>query len=526
VGFIPPGKSIYPHNQAKSGKPAVGRFDPHNLTVIATLILYLLLATGSVFTRLPRVDEALFASPAVNLVSQGYMGTTVIETIGTRWQGLDRHTYWTVPLHFLAQAGWYELFGFSLYSMRALSEVWGLVALAGLYLIARVLSANRDAAALATALIAVDSSFIPIASSGRMDMMNAALGMSGLAAYLCLRQNHLRAAVLSAHSLVCASGLTHPNGILYLASLVSLMVYFDRRRLSLRDWTSAALPYALGVSAWGLYIRQDPSLFFALFTANMQNGTRLSYLKAPWAGLWTEVVDRYLAHFGLARESNGLSRLKLLIPLAQAVGVAGLLSSRHMRSRPGCRAVLLVSAVHFGLLALYDGQKLPYYLVHTVPLLDMVLAIWIASSWSSQSIRRPLLALLLTALFGVQILTSVQRISHNPYRTSYLPAVAFLKKNAGDKELIMGSAALDFEMGFNRNVLDDPRLGYYSGKTPQFIVVGDTDFGEYFRDFELQEPAVYTFIVSRLCNDYRPVYDHAGQKIYVRRSVVSPGLGR
>ena len=142
----------------------------HTLLIIGALILYLLLTTGSVFTRLPWVDEALFASPAYNLVSHGYMGTTVMETIGTRWQGIDRYTYWMVPLHFLAQAGWYELFGFSLFSMRALSEVWGLVALAALYAIALLLSGNRDVAALAAALIALDSSFIAAGSSGRMDM--------------------------------------------------------------------------------------------------------------------------------------------------------------------------------------------------------------------------------------------------------------------------------------------------------------------------------------------------------------------
>ena len=489
----------------------------HTLLIIGALILYLLLTTGSVFTRLPWVDEALFASPAYNLVSHGYMGTTVMETIGTRWQGIDRYTYWMVPLHFLAQAGWYELFGFSLFSMRALSEVWGLVALAALYAIALLLSGNRDVAALAAALIALDSSFIAAGSSGRMDMMNAALGMSGLAAYLYLRESHLHAAVLAGHGLVCASGLTHPNGILYFASLVLLMFYFDRRRLSFRDLTLATAPYALGALAWGLYIWQDPPLFLALFTANMQNGTRLSYLKAPWVGLWSEIAHRYLGYFGLAPESKGLSRLKLVIPVVHGEGLAGLLSSKSLRSRAGYGALLLVAAVHFIILAVYDGQKLPYYLIHTVPLLDMFLAIWIVSSWGKHSTWRPILAVLLAAFLGAQLLTSVQRIRQNPYHMSYLPAVTFLRKNAGNNTLIMGTAALDFAMGFNRNVLDDPRLGYHSGKTPDFIVVGDVDFSEYFRGFESEEPAVYRYVKARLWNEYRPVYDHAGEKIYVRR---------
>src|SRR5437868_12123375 len=112
----------------------------------AAVIGYLLLTAASIRTKLPWVDEALFASPAHNLIANGYMGTSVMETAGTRWQGIDRRTYWTVPLHFLAEAGWYEIFGFGLFAMRALSEAWGLVVLVALYITAlRVWSAPRVA---------------------------------------------------------------------------------------------------------------------------------------------------------------------------------------------------------------------------------------------------------------------------------------------------------------------------------------------------------------------------------------------
>jgi len=407
---------------------------------------YLLLATGSILTRLPWVDEALFASPAVNLVSRGYMGTTAMETAGTPWQGIERHTYWTGPLHPLAQAGWYELFGFGLFSMRALSAVWGLVALAALYLVALRMSEDRAVAALAAALIALDCSFIATASSGRMDMMNAALGMAGLADYLCWRERHLPVAVLAGHSLVCASGLTHPNGILYLASLLFLMIYFDRGRFSWRSWALAAVPYGVGALGWGLYIREDPASFLAQFTGNMRNGGRLSYLRAPWAGVWNDLVVRYLGYFGLSPGANALSRVKLVIPLVHAAGLAGLLSMAALRRQAGYRALLGVAALHFGMLSVYDGQKLPYYLIHTVTLLDAILAVWIVRAWTKNSIPRLWLGGLLAAFLGVQILTSVQRIKQNPYRTSYLPAVSFLQKNAGQPSLIMGSASLDFAL--------------------------------------------------------------------------------
>src|SRR5207302_3697462 len=124
-------------------------------------------------------------------ITKGYMGTSAIETAGTPWKGIDRYTFWTVPLHIVTQAGWYEIFGFGLFQLRALSLVWGAVALAAYYFAVGALSADRRIAAVAVALIALDTSFIATASSGRMDMMNAALGVSGLAAYLLLRERNL-----------------------------------------------------------------------------------------------------------------------------------------------------------------------------------------------------------------------------------------------------------------------------------------------------------------------------------------------
>lgn len=487
------------------------------LILVVAVISYLILTTGSIFTKLPWVDEALFASPALNLVSNGHMGTSVMEMAGTKWKGIDQRTYWTVPLHFLAQAGWYEMFGFGLFSMRALSEMWGLITLAALYLIVLRLSVHKGLAALATVFIALDCSFIATASSGRMDMMNAALGMAGLATYLHLRERRLGMAVLAGHSLVCASGLTHPNGILYFASLLFLMLYLDRARISWRDWGLAAIPYAIGALGWGLYIRQDPPLFLVQFTGNMQNGTRLNYLSAPWAGIWNEFTHRYLGYFGLAPETSGLSRLKLVIPLAHAAGIIGLLSIKSVRTQAGSRVLLLVTALHFAMLSVYDGQKLSYYLIHTVPLLDAILAVWIGNCWIKRSMPRPLLGALVAVFLGIQVLTSIQRIIQNPYRNRYLPAIAYLRSHAGNNTLIMGSAALDFGLGFTGRVLDDPRLGYYSGKTPDLIVVGAVDYAEYFRSYESEEPQVYRHIIERLEKEYRVVYNQAGHIIYARR---------
>ncbi|HVG22106.1 MAG TPA: hypothetical protein VNI02_23930, partial [Blastocatellia bacterium] len=141
--------------------------------------LYAALTIGISLTKPPEIDEGWFASPALNLITRGSMGTTVLEPSGTltsKLTGINQHTYWVMPLHLLAQAGWYEVFGFSLFSMRTLSIAWGLVALASWFLIMRALSGSLKLSMMAAAFIALDYVFIMHASLGRMDMMCAALG--------------------------------------------------------------------------------------------------------------------------------------------------------------------------------------------------------------------------------------------------------------------------------------------------------------------------------------------------------------
>ncbi len=124
------------------------------------LVVYLFLSIGTSITKRPWSDEGWFANAAFNLMTKGFMGTTVLETKGTPLQGMEQHTYWVMPLHLLMQAGWYKLFGFGLLQMRGLSVAWGIVALLAWFVIATHLLEDVRAATLAFALIAFDYVFI------------------------------------------------------------------------------------------------------------------------------------------------------------------------------------------------------------------------------------------------------------------------------------------------------------------------------------------------------------------------------
>lgn len=491
--------------------------------VCAAVVAYLVLAFGSALTKSPEVDEGFFANPAFNLVTRGWMGTTVLETAGSGLKGIREHTYWVQPLHLLFQAGWYELFGFSLASLRAVSILWGLVALAAWFLIMKQLSGERALGFLTAGLLAVDYTFVAVGSLGRMDMMCAALGFAALAAYLALRERNLGAAVFTSHALVMLSGLTHPNGIIHLAGLVLVTLYFDRRRLRLAHIGLAAVPYLLGAVGWGLYIMQDPSSFIAQFSTNAKDGGRLVAFKTPWVGIINEFVNRYPHAFGLGENSPGHAGpiyLKSLLLVPYVVALVWAFVSRGVRGHTGYRVLLLLVVLYFLILSFIDGQKETPYLIHIFPLYVALLALFLRRLWERPGVTRQLLAVCVAGFVLLEAGGMLMRIRQRTYQRLYQPTIAYLERNSDRTTEIIGSSALGFGLNFPENLTDDIRLGYASGRRPRFIVVTSEYERSYGENLDRQ-PDLKRHIHALLDEEYARVYENDGYKIYERRETLS-----
>src|SRR6266576_850774 len=70
---------------------------------IGIALLYLVQTIACGRTLLPWSDEAWFASPALNLITKGNFGTSVLDTTAV-WRTnnltrIDQHTYWITPLY-------------------------------------------------------------------------------------------------------------------------------------------------------------------------------------------------------------------------------------------------------------------------------------------------------------------------------------------------------------------------------------------------------------------------------------------
>lgn len=492
--------------------------------ILSCAFVYASLAFANAFTKSPEIDEGFFASPAFNLLTKGSMGTTILETSGSaKLAGsalvrLETHTYWIMPLHPLAQAGWYKIFGFGYLSMRGLSITFGLVALAAWFLIVRVLSGSREIALMTFALLSIDYTFVINAASGRMDMMSAAFGFSAYAAYLMLRARHLSLAVILSQSFIVLSGLTHPNGILHFCGLLFLSIYLDRKRISWRQMALAITPYAIGFVGWGLYIAQDPGAFLAQFGMNSTDGGRLSGLKAPWIGVLREFTVRYPHAFGLTSHSAGHFGpiyLKALILITYLVAFVLSILIPTIRKHVGYRALLIIVGIYFIILSLIDGQKETPYLIHLFPFYVALLAVVLHHFWINRIVSHRLLVGAMCALVVLQVAGLLYRAKQDTYHRLYLPTIRYLVSNSGPAAKITGTSSLGFGLGFDERLKDDILLGYESGKRPDFIVVGE----EYEQSFEvdrIRKPEVYRYVLDLLGHQYEKVYENNGYKVYKR----------
>ncbi len=490
------------------------------LIAVGIACVYIALAALAAATLRPRADEGFFASPALNLVQTGSMGTPVIEGGHAFMKDIHKYTYWITPLHFVVQAAWYAVFGFSLFSMRALSILWALIAIAAWYLMLRRISGSASIALFGAALIGLDYNFIIGGSSGRMDMMAASLGFCAFAAYGLLRERNFGAAMLVSNALVCAAGLTHPvAGYLYFCGIVFVILYYDARRIRPTHVALAALPYLIGAAGWGAYILKDPSAFQSQFTNNATMHGRLTGLSAPWMGFIREIKGRYLMTFGLGYHSfghDGPVYLKIFILLAFMIGLAGAVLTPEIRRNKGYRGLMLLAALFFVLLSVFDGQKAYYYLVHIFPFYAALTAVWIAHVWNRRAALRPILALSVAGVLTLQLGAVIYHATRYTYARTYEPAIEFLKAAVPPGRTIMGSASLGFGLDFSRNLVDDVRLGCLTARKPDFIVVNE-EYRMVFRDYSIHEPELFEFIRARLTREYDRVFDQAGVQVYERR---------
>jgi 4-amino-4-deoxy-L-arabinose transferase-like glycosyltransferase len=482
------------------------------------VLVYLALGLTNVLTRAPWCDEAWFGNPAYNLAYKGFMGTTVLDPASSTWKsvkltGIDRHTYWVMPLNLLMNAAGFRVFGFSIYSMRLLSLFWGLIALSAWGVILWKLTGQLLLTLGSLGLISVDYHFLMQASDGRMDMMTVALGWSGVAAYLLLRDRSFRLAVAVSQSLTAMAVFTHPNGVMLILILAATTLYFDRKKVRPGTVVLAAFPYLAIGAGWALYIAQSPADFLAQFLGNA--GGRGPTITTPLAALQLEISHRYMDSFGLAAWSSPSGRLNAIPLLLFLAGAATCLLVREIRRNHGYRLLLIWTLIVVVFLTELEGLKTPFYLIYLTPLYSILLAVAVRWIWLQRPRWRWAVTATMLLFLALQAMRTPTGAWRNRRQLTYDPVVRYLREQFDRNRLMMGGGGLIFGLGPDWNLLDDSRLGYNSGKRAEVVVI-DPTWDDTILMMQTSSPQVHTFVSHLLDTEYREVYNRGGYRVLVR----------
>jgi len=468
-------------------------------------------------TRKPWNDEAMSADAAYHLSTRGDTGVNFFDEKAPYFPGITRHTYYIFPFQLGVLAVWYKVAGFSLLSTRVLSILWTLVMLGALYGLLKILSRDRLIAGTAAVLVALDYQVMLGAAFGRYDTLVAALGFSAYTIYLALRERHFRLALLFGNCCLVMAGTTHPNGLLFFIGFWFTVFWFDRKRLRWSEAALAAAPYIVGGTIWAIFIFQDFPAFRGQLLMNSEGRVGLLH---PWATLLRELQIRYVTAFGLGAHSAGhqspLVRLKAVSLVMYLIGIVGCLSWGKIRRHAGFRVLLILTAIHWFYLTFYENMKFSYYLVFLLPLYWSLAAVFVVSLWRALPRAGWVVACALALASLIQVGGIGARIRLDDYANSYLPAVEFLRQHAGPNQQVNAACSFGFGYGFDRNLMDDPTLGYYSGRKPDYIVAEEIYDGWW----ESVEPEIGQYCKKMLA-EYDLIYDQAFYRVYRRRNLAN-----
>lgn len=487
---------------------------------IGIALIFAVITIAIALTRSPWWDEGQLADPAHTLAQFGYLGSKIMSGKGhpivREFVAYDRYTFWTLPLYLVVLAGWIKLVGFSFVKLRMLSVLFGSGLVYAGSSLTRRLTGSHLSGVLAALFLATDYTVLLSAATVRMDVMAAALGLGGIAVYVALRERSVALASFLGSLLAAAACFAHPVSVLHTGGLLLTALFLDYKRLRLRDFLLAAIPYLIFAVLWGLYIVQAPGIFLSQIRAH--STYRLGGLSSPVHAVLSDVVNRYVRFF--TPQGRGF-QLKLCILLTYWAGILSAAFVPTLRRARGVLLLLLLSVLYYAELALLDGAQVPHYMVHVISMWGLLLAAVAGTAVSNKLVPTRLLVSLLCAFVLLQMSGHAIKIWQNTYRNEYLPTIEFVMNHSDRQTLVMGPSQLQFELK-NRVLVDDARLGGLTGRLPDIIVLDSVHRAPHL--FEAREPDMARHVSYVLTKRFLLAANYGDYQVYLPQAGPIPGL--
>jgi hypothetical protein len=133
-----------------------------------------------------------------------------------------------------------------------------------------------------------------------------------------------------------------------------------------------------------------------------------------------------------------------------------------------------------------------------------LLAIFLVNHWRRSGV------VVFGLVIAIPVLGTAYTISRFQYQKEFLPVVRIIQENGGR---VTGDAQLGFGLGFTPRLVDDHRLGFYSGaKTSVFAIDGAYD--EAREKYKTTFPEIYSFINEKTARS-RLLFANSLYRVYL-----------
>ncbi len=381
------------------------------LAAIALLNYYTLLSVPA-----PFADEGWNANRAWGLLQTGHPFGTMDAGVFDRFGGYWCYFPWLgTGLHALA----IRLLGPSLFSVRAVSLIFGLILLGAVYAIGRGLYGCRMGL-LAVGLVALTPAFLGASHLARHDIVVAAFGFLAVALHVTGHRSHLPVNGALSGLIAAATLDIHAIGLLYVAAVAALhLLDHGWDVLRARDFRSFCLGAAVGFAFFAA-MHLLPNLQTYATLAGLGFGSaRTPPLLVPDPNLWLgSVIDAG----ALLLESCHLLAILLLAALV-GLPLGGSASDARVMALFASLVVGLVALVRFKA-GMYGILVAPAACLLIAAFLDRLLVDW-ARVRERAGLRTKLAFALVVAALSLPLLGTLQHSltyllqdSREEYRTT------------------------------------------------------------------------------------------------------------
>ncbi len=243
----------------------------NNKEIIAVLFIFIMVYSINL-DKYPYIwcDEAWFSNAAFTLITQGFLGTTMMPN----FYNIDHFTYWQPPVYLLLLAASFKLFGFGITQARLVSIILSIFTVLFTYLLGTELY-NKKLGLIGSILLISNPLFFFISRDARMDIAVACFTLISLYFLLIVFKKPKNSYYFYSGLFAMLSLLSHPNGLYGIFSII--LVYFAYKfdfknfkfRLKLKEVAYFLLGPILLLIPYLIYISMDFSAFMGQFKINI-----------------------------------------------------------------------------------------------------------------------------------------------------------------------------------------------------------------------------------------------------------------